>query len=664
MAKTLKEARKRPENVGEQITPATPTTQNIPAVVPRELPGLSKASLGPAPPVWTTNYDSVKQFYRPGTSQQRFPPLPTKANPALNSQAASVATTIVNNAATSPAAAATAPAQILLNKQVGTSYTVQLSDRDTLISMTNDLGGVVVLPRSTSGFQYFQTAQGAGTNAATIHMTNIMGDTLIINVLVSPNVTLTTQTVSDTNGNTWSLLDTNTGTSEKQTMWIAYNVKGGPNTITVTQAYTPPTPPPTQFPFFLVAICDEFGGIVTGGLDQIGIGVASASITPTVTPSVAYCSILSNANPGTTTPLTPPAGWTSTPFSPSAWTYPAYAGGGPGGVINGVDEYILNPAVGTPLVGTATGSYIGSTDVILANFKTSTTPGIIFPYGWFCYIENTSTASYVIQSLAPIDGVVQNITLPPNTGLLLVADGQGGWWTERGAAAGGAVVTSLEGLTGAVDLTSSGATIAISVVGQNINLEAVGGGGGSVAAGTPIIAGQRFNSSDSNFAGDSIWGFFLGSQLSCLPSKWKAVMGCIGGTGVHVASAVVYRTAPNSLVVVDVTPITFGGLSTFTSPFSGATASNPFLVTSDEITVTLDYSHDYYVVFYFDNDGSGFNAALHLPRTAGLQGGLSGYVNGFLYGGFSAGDKTTTIVGGTLAPTTSNDGAFWAMIAG
>jgi hypothetical protein len=662
MAKTLKEARKRPENIGEQITPATPTMQNIPAVVPRELPGLSKASLGPAPPVWTTNYDSVKQFYRPGTSQQRFPPLPSKANPALNSQAASVATTIVQ-AAAAPAAAATAPTQILLNKQVGTSYTVQLSDRDTLISMTNNAGGVVVLPRSGSGFQFVQTAQGSGTNQATISMTNVQGDTLIINVLVSPNVTLNAQTVADTNGNTWTLLDTNTGTSEKQTMWVAYNVKGGHNVITVTQAYTPPTPPPTQFPFFLLAICDEFGGIVTGGLDQIGIGVASASITPTVTPSVAYCSILADANPGTTTPLTPPAGWTSTPFTPDAWNFPAYAGGGPGGVINGVDEYILNPTVGTPLVGTATGSYIASTDVILANFKTSTTPGIIFPYGWFCYIENTSSADYIVQSLAPIDGVVQNITLPSNTGLLLVADGQGGWWTERGAAAGGAVVNSLQGLTGAVDLTSSGSTIAISVVGQNINLEAVGGGGGSVASGTPLLPCNRFVTTDVNFANSSIWGYFYGSQLTNLPSKWKVILGCVGGTGVHVAAAVVYRTVAQSLVVTDVTTITFGGNPTFNSAFSGTSLTAPFFVTSDAISVVLDTSHDYFVVFYFDNDGSGFNTALHLPRNYGPN-SLGSYSPGFLYGNFTGGNGTGTSVGGTLSPPgNGGDGVFWAVVA-
>ncbi len=519
MAKTLADATKKPANIGARV-PDPPQTP-VPAVTVREQPGLAIASAGPAPALWTTSYDSVKQFYRPGTSQQRFPPLPTKANPQLNAASASVTKNIIAGL-TPPTTSALPATRIFLNKQIGTSYTVQLSDLNTLISMTNNAGGVVVLPRSTSGFQFVQGAQGQGTNNATIHMTNIEGDTLIVNVFTSPNVTLTTQTVSDTNGNTWTLLDTNTGNSEKQTMWVAYNVKGGPNTITANQAFTPPTPPPDQFPFFLVAFCDELGGVVAGGLDQIAIGVASASITPTVTPSVAYCSILAVANPGVVTPLTPAVGWTNAPFSPVPWDFPPYDGGTPGGVINGVDEYILNPTVGTSLVGSATGSFVSDCNAILANFKTTVNPGTIFPLGWYCYVENTSSANYVVQSLAPIDGVVQNITLPPNTGLLLVADGQGGWWTERGAGAGGTVVKSLEGLSGDVNITSSGASIAISVVGQNVNLEAAGGGTSPATYFTYPSSAQTspttLNWNNSAVGGNTnvvaLWWFFLPYEIT------------------------------------------------------------------------------------------------------------------------------------------------------
>src|SRR5258708_2216063 len=94
----LKDATKKPSNIGEIIPPATPFAQQVPPIIPREQPGLSPTSLGPAPALWTTGYDSVRQWTRPGTSQSRFPSLPTKANPQLNSAARGVAKNTVSAA--------------------------------------------------------------------------------------------------------------------------------------------------------------------------------------------------------------------------------------------------------------------------------------------------------------------------------------------------------------------------------------------------------------------------------------------------------------------------------------------------------------------------------------------------------------------------------------
>src|SRR5208282_737968 len=334
---------------------------------------------------------------------------------------------------------------------------------------------VVILPRAGSGAQFIQTKSAfIGTSSATVSMTNFQGSTLLLTTFVSPNIPLDAQTVTDTNGNVWTAIETCSANTELQTLWVAYNVKGGPNVITMNQAYTAPTPPPIQYPFFSTADIDEFGGIVAGGLDQIAQGSASASISPTVTPSVAYCSIRATADSSS---LTPPAGWMSLVFPHQPWNYPAYDGGGPGGVINGLDQYLSNPPVGVSLVGTATGTFISDSNVITANFKTSTTPGANFPYGWFCYVENTSTGNYYVQSLGPIDGVVQSILLSPNTGLLLVADGKGGWWSDRGVGASSAVVNSFDGLSGVITVSSSGSTIDITTSGQNINFDVAGGSG-------------------------------------------------------------------------------------------------------------------------------------------------------------------------------------------
>src|SRR5260370_1322622 len=94
----LSEATKRPSNVGEVIQPATPFAQHVPPIIPREQPGLSPTSLGPAPAIWTTAYDNVRQWTRPGTSQGRFPVLPTKVNPQLNAAARGVAKNTVSAA--------------------------------------------------------------------------------------------------------------------------------------------------------------------------------------------------------------------------------------------------------------------------------------------------------------------------------------------------------------------------------------------------------------------------------------------------------------------------------------------------------------------------------------------------------------------------------------
>lgn len=93
---SLRDATKKPSNIGEQIPPATPTAQNLPPIVPRETPGLANGALGPVPPDWTTTFDSVRQWVRPGTSQSRFPSLPVKSKPQVLSASRSTASNVVS----------------------------------------------------------------------------------------------------------------------------------------------------------------------------------------------------------------------------------------------------------------------------------------------------------------------------------------------------------------------------------------------------------------------------------------------------------------------------------------------------------------------------------------------------------------------------------------
>lgn len=100
---SLKDALIKPENVGDPIPPA-PAAPAVPPIVPRETAGLATGSMGPAPSVWTTDYDRVRQWCRPGTSQHRFPPLPTKANPQINASTRTIVTAAINNIPATPAA--------------------------------------------------------------------------------------------------------------------------------------------------------------------------------------------------------------------------------------------------------------------------------------------------------------------------------------------------------------------------------------------------------------------------------------------------------------------------------------------------------------------------------------------------------------------------------
>jgi hypothetical protein len=424
MAKTLAQAKQKPNNIGELISAPAPV-QNVPAVVPREQPGLAQATLGPAPAVWTTGYDSVKQFYRPGTSQQRFPPLPTKSNPQINAQAASVATTVVAQALTAQATSAAAIPVISENVQSVTSYLTTMADRDTLISMTNNSGGTVTLPGASRSFSHAQTVTGVGNNSGSVAVgiVNTLGNTMVV---ISNGSNNNIQTISDTNGNTWFLVQQTLPTF----MWVAYNVKGGPNAVQVV------LPPGNNTVLEVDVTVHEFSGILTGGIDSHGGGGGSASLTIGFPNTVAIGGFRFETGSTSANPTSPAAGWTGMPpNSGFPWFFPPPSAPPPPFLyVNTLDEYIFNPPVGPSFAVTGQGPGISSYTCVAANFKTVTTVSTIMPKGWFCYVENVGTGVFVIQSTANVDGKNQTITLQPNTGVLIVSDGVS-YWTERGVAA-------------------------------------------------------------------------------------------------------------------------------------------------------------------------------------------------------------------------------------
>src|SRR5579863_9768189 len=80
-------------DMGDFVKVSTPAAQQTPAPPNSySMPGFDSLSLAPAPDVFGTNVDQQRQFYRPGVSQYRTPPLPTKANPQINASSRTIAT--------------------------------------------------------------------------------------------------------------------------------------------------------------------------------------------------------------------------------------------------------------------------------------------------------------------------------------------------------------------------------------------------------------------------------------------------------------------------------------------------------------------------------------------------------------------------------------------
>jgi hypothetical protein len=94
---TIKQALVKPKNIGEPIPVEAPRAPILPPPIPEREGGMI-GFMGAAPANFITSVDSLRQWYRPGVSQSRFPALPTKSNPQLNA----TIRTIVNQVIAAP----------------------------------------------------------------------------------------------------------------------------------------------------------------------------------------------------------------------------------------------------------------------------------------------------------------------------------------------------------------------------------------------------------------------------------------------------------------------------------------------------------------------------------------------------------------------------------
>lgn len=440
-----------PPIVPGQMVAAPPASDTTP-VNPKYLSG----TIAP-------NFQHDTSFTDTATLSTRAPkfdlmPLGPQQNAISAVQISSVVRSTVESI---PSSATTDDDTIHLNAQTGTQYTVQLSDLNKLISMSNNAGGTVFLPpvagttnvvlsnHVDSPFNSGNTVVSGqtATSTATFTATNpiAIGDFLMFAVrnvsshLDGANPT----TMADSNNGTWSNRvsqiqdDPAVGADTLSFFWIQNTVAvaaGGTFTITYTATFPGTVFSPDANEFWTMT------GIKTSGASAINFGNSSGATFDSGSISVSvpttFIALATSQNGGLLTQA--PAN-----SQQRAWT--AIMGGNPGAIrfyfisnINGgnVDAVWTPASSGHGFIAITQAfiqALIGDISKLTNDFS--------------CYIENTGTGSFKLISSAPIDGVVTNtLALGKNQGLLLVWDAASqGWYTERGLAGGTGLTIQQDG---------------------------------------------------------------------------------------------------------------------------------------------------------------------------------------------------------------------------
>src|ERR1700752_3157326 len=342
---------------------------------------------------------------------------------------------------------------IKLNAQSGTSYTVQLSDLNKLISMSNPAGGTVFLPpvagstsvavtnNVDSPFNSGNTVvSGSGPSTATstylfTALNSIaVGDFLFLAVRnVSSHLDAATVTMSDSNNGSWSKVsvaidDAAVGTDTLSLFWIR-NTKlvsaGGSFTLTLTVAFTGSAFNPDVNEFWtMTGIASASSTATSSGLAS-GSTIASGGLT--VSQSTVFISTADSNNGDLSTQL---------PANSQGQTWIKL---GNGGSTSARFNYLANITSGfvndiyTPSI-----SGKGFIDILKAFNQAQPTDIDELTTDFFCYIENTGVGSFQLVSAAPIDGSTTPLSLGSNQGTLLLWDAATqAWYTERGMGGGG-----------------------------------------------------------------------------------------------------------------------------------------------------------------------------------------------------------------------------------
>jgi hypothetical protein len=423
---------------------------------------------GTAPPSAPV-YDITRQFFsgslppqfqldanfaRARAASTRVPesalmPFGIQSNPSTNAAITSTTKTVIQTLPPSPSPSSNDDDSIIVNLQTGPVYTVQQSDFNKLISISNAAADTIFLPpvsgsvgvsvNNKSGVAPFLFNAGNttinGQSALSVATVTVAGspinkgDILFCFVRLHSNQTVTAQLQDGVFGPWTIVAQANTPTTDHS---ILFSVRanttlsvGSTFTISLGATYVGTVFTPGENILWNMTGLKNISGAISATGNIVGNAFSSGGLTNSVPETTISCG---ETNDGSLT--------TGIPSGP--WTNISTMGGNVASV-----NYRTN-VLGLVNDVYATNASTGVFDDLLVSYVQLAANDIVPLSGnFFCYVQNTgATGTFTLKSDLPIDGsTTVPVTIGPGQGMLLVYNPSlNGWFTERGEGGGSVTI--------------------------------------------------------------------------------------------------------------------------------------------------------------------------------------------------------------------------------
>lgn len=429
-----------------------------PPIVPGQMVAAPPASdMAPVNPKYLSgtiapNFQHDTSFTDTATMATRAPkfdlmPLGPQQNAISATQISSTVRTTVPNISAAATPSSADDDLIKLNAQSGTSYTVQQSDFNKLISLSNNSGGTVFLPPVVNSIASsitnnvntpFNSGNSVTTGSGPFTVTSSFLFTATAPIAVGDFMFLairsvavpTTSTMSDANNGSWGNKVSGfvSGADSLVVFWVRNKVAvpaGGTLGLTYVATFLVTPFNPGENEFWSMSGITSVGSSATNSGPSSGSTISSGGLT--VSQLTTFISAADSTNGDLSTQL---------PASSQGKSWLAIGNGGSTSARFNYLPSIVSGFVNDVYTPSVSGN--GFIDILLALNQARTIDANELTTDFFCYVENTGSGSFSLVSSVPIDGSTNPVTIGSNQGMLLLWDAATqAWYTERGAGGGG-----------------------------------------------------------------------------------------------------------------------------------------------------------------------------------------------------------------------------------